>query len=31
MSQSRMETSNAKHAVHLIDLTPDHYVYRLAG
>jgi hypothetical protein len=25
MSQSRMETGNAKHAIHLIDLTADHY------
>ena len=23
--QSRMETDNAKHAIHLIDLTADHY------
>jgi hypothetical protein len=25
MSQSRMETGNAKHAIHLIDSTADHY------
>jgi hypothetical protein len=25
MSQSRMETGNAKHVIHLIDLTADHY------
>jgi hypothetical protein len=25
MSQSRMETGNANHAIHLIDLTADHY------
>jgi hypothetical protein len=25
MSQSRLETGNAKHAIHLIDLTADHY------
>jgi hypothetical protein len=25
MSQSRMQTGNAKHAIHLIDLKEDHY------
>jgi hypothetical protein len=26
MSQSRMETGNAKHTIHLFDLTADHYL-----